>query len=94
MTSSDLQSPVHAANVAARVYGNDAVIISPDQGMVRMLNPTATRIWHLADGVRSVDEIAAALTSEFDVDLAQARQAVTRLLTELSEKQLITWGDS
>jgi phosphoribosylpyrophosphate synthetase len=86
--------PAQAARVASRVYGGDAVVISPDQGMVRMLNLTATRIWQLADGSRSVEEIAATLTGEFDVDLDQARQSVIRLLTELSEKQLITWDDS
>lgn len=86
-----LSHPVRAAAVASRVYGDDAVVISPDEGMVRMLNPTATRIWQLADGSRSVEEIAATLTAEFDVELAQARQSVIRLLTELSEKQLISW---
>lgn len=94
MTIRTSDRPVHSSSVAARVYGSDAVIISPDEAMVRMLNPTATRIWQLADGSRSVEEIVAALTSEFDVDSAQARQSVERLLTELSEKQLITWGDS
>jgi hypothetical protein len=93
MTISTSDRPVHAASVAARVYGSDAVIISPDESMVRMLNPTATRIWQLADGSRSVEEIVAMLTDEFDVDLAQARQSVMRLLTEFSEKRLITWGD-
>lgn len=80
-------------NVAARVYGSDAVIISPGEGMVRMLNPTATRIWQLADGSRSVEDIAVVLTDEFDVDLIQARQSTLRLLTELAEKQLIVWCD-
>jgi hypothetical protein len=88
-----LHRPVRSATVASRVYGNDAVVISPDEGMVRMLNPTATRIWQLVDGSRSVEEIAAALTAEFDVELSQARQSVIRLLTELSEKQLISWGE-
>jgi hypothetical protein len=88
-----LHRPVRAATVASRVYGNDAVVISPDEGMVRMLNPTATRIWQLADGRRSVDEIAAILTAEFDVELSQARQSTIRLLTELSDKQLISWGE-
>jgi hypothetical protein len=86
--------PLHATNVAVHVYGNDAVLISPDEGMVRMLNQTATRIWQLADGTRSVDEIAATLIDEFDVDLIQARQSVSMLLAELSDKQLITWVGS
>lgn len=94
MALSTFTRPAQAARVASRVYGSDAVVISPDQGMVRMLNLTATRIWQLADGSRSVEEIAATLTGEFDVGLDQARQSVIRLLTELSEKQLITWDDS
>ncbi len=94
MTLSTFERPVHATSVAARVYGSDAVVISPDQGMVRMFNPTATRIWQLTDGSRSVEEIAVVLTGEFDVELAEARQSVIRLLTELTEKRLITWGDA
>lgn len=93
MTISLYDRPIHAANVAARVYGNDAVVISPDEGMVRMFNPTATRIWQLVDGSRSVDEIAIALTTEFDVELPQARQSVIRLLSQLYEKQLISWSE-
>lgn len=83
--------PIQSPNVASRIYGNDAVVISPDEGKVRMLNPTATRIWQLADGTRSEEEIAVALTEEFDVDLIQARQSMLKLLAELSERQLITW---
>jgi len=89
-----LQRPIHTSNVASRVYGADAVIISPDEGMVRMLNPTATRIWQLADGSRSVEEIAAALTEEYEVERDQAQQAVAILLGELTEKGLIAWIDA
>lgn len=91
MSDNELRRPVHASRVAARVYGNDAVIISPDEGVVRMLNPTATRIWQLVDGNRSAGDIAAVLTGEFDINLSQAHQSVERLLGEFSEKQLITW---
>lgn len=91
MSDIELRRPVHATNVAARVYGNDAVIISPDEGVVRMLNPTATRIWQLVDGNLSADDIAVVLTGEFDIDLSHARQSVERLLGELTEKRLITW---
>ena len=85
------QRPIHVSDAASRVYGTDVVVISPEEGMVRLLNLTATRIWQLADGSRSVDEIATILTDEFEVDFPQAHQAVIRLLTELSEKKLIAW---
>ncbi|MEI2690237.1 MAG: PqqD family protein [Anaerolineae bacterium] len=89
-----LKRPIHTPDVASRVYGADAVIISPHQGMVRMLNPTATRIWQLADGSRSVDEIVVALVEEYEVDSCQAEQAVAALLSELVDKGLILWLDS
>lgn len=85
--------PIHAPGAASRVYGSDAVVISPEQAMVRMLNPTATRIWQLADGSRSLEEIALALVDEYEVDYHQAHQSVVRLLTDLSEKHLIAWAD-
>ena len=91
MLSKPVRRPIRSTNVAARVYGNDAVIISPEEGMVRMLNPTATRIWQLADGSRSVEDIAVALAGEFEVDVAQAQQSVTALLEALTERQLVTW---
>ena len=91
MSDDKPSKPVHSATVAARVYGNDTVIISPDEGVVRMLNPTATRIWQLVDGSRSTQDIAAVLTCEFDIDYSQARQSVERLIDEFSEKRLITW---
>ncbi|MBE2232772.1 MAG: PqqD family protein [Anaerolinea sp.] len=59
-----------------------------------MLNPTATRIWQLADGSRSVEQIAATLTEEYEVDTGQAQQAVATLLGELTDKGLIAWIDA
>jgi hypothetical protein len=59
--------------------------------MVRMLNPTASRIWQLVNGSRSAEDIAVVLTEEYDVDFQQAWQAVNTMLNELSEKRLIDW---
>jgi hypothetical protein len=41
-----------------------------------------------------VEEIAVTLTGEFDVSLAQARQSVIRLITELSDRKLVDWLDT
>ncbi|MFZ2487729.1 MAG: PqqD family protein [Anaerolineae bacterium] len=91
MMLNDDRYPVRTQDVAFRTYGSDAVLISPQEGVVRLLNVTATRIWHFADGTRSVNEIAQMLTEEFDVDFHQAQQAVVHLLDQLAEKQLIKW---
>lgn len=87
----DNRRPIRTQDIAFRTYGSDAVLISPEEGMVRMLNTTATRIWNLADGTHSVNDIAQILTDEFDVDLPQAQQAVIHLLDQLAKKQLVKW---
>lgn len=66
-------------------------MISPAENMVRMLNPTGSRIWQLADGTRTVDEIAAALAQEFDVSPDQARASADEFIAALVAKDLLAW---
>lgn len=83
--------PAHHPRVAARVYSGEAVILSPAENMVRMLNPVGSRIWELADGTRTVDEIVTVLTDEFDVEYPQARRSTEEFLDTLVAKGLLTW---
>jgi hypothetical protein len=76
---------------ASRVFNGEAVIISPAENVVRMLNPVGSRIWELCDGSHTLDQIATVLTQEFDVDEAHARQSVDVFVTELAAKDLVTW---
>jgi|WetSurMetagenome_2_1015567.scaffolds.fasta_scaffold1260253_1 hypothetical protein len=82
----------HHPRTASRVFNGEAVIISPAENMVRMLNPVGSRIWELCDGGHTLDQIAAALTEEFEVDLAHARQSVTAFVDDLLAKDLVVWG--
>lgn len=84
--------PIHHPRTASRVFSGEAVIITPAENMVRMLNPVGSRIWELADGTRTLEEIAAALTAEFETDLPQARASVTAFVDELMEKELLAWA--
>ena len=70
---SDAHLLVRHPRTASRVFNGEAVIISPAENVVRMLNPVGSRIWELCDGSRTLDQIAAALTDEFEVDMAHAR---------------------
>jgi hypothetical protein len=86
------QLPVHHPRTASRVFNDEAVIISPAENVVRMLNPVGSRIWELCDGSHTLDQIATALTEEFDVDFAHARQSVTDFVTDLVEKKILDWS--
>ena len=91
MDEQQTSKPQRHPRSAARVYDGEAVVISPDQNRVRMLNSVGTRIWELADGTRTPVQIANALTEEYEVPLADAQAEVDAFLAELTEKGVIVW---
>lgn len=88
-----IRRPVHHPRTASRIFGQDAVIISPAENVVRMLNPTGSRVWQLADGTRTVDEIAAILAQEFAVTTAEALASTEEFVATLVAKDLLTWAE-
>lgn len=69
------------------------MIISPAENMVRMLNPTGSRIWQLADGTRTVAEIASVLAQEFAVTPTEALASTEEFVAALVDKGLLTWAE-
>jgi hypothetical protein len=88
----DDRKPKHHPRTASRVFSGEAVVISPAENVVRMFNPVGSRIWELADGTRTLDEIALTLTREFEIDLSHARESVAAFVDELAEKELLAWA--
>lgn len=93
MDELDRRVPIHHPQTASRVFSGEAVIITPAENMVRMLNDVGSRVWELADGKRTVEEIAQALTEEFEVGLAEARASAAAFVDELVAKGLLTFVD-
>ncbi|OQA45906.1 MAG: Coenzyme PQQ synthesis protein D [Chloroflexi bacterium ADurb.Bin325] len=89
----DQRRPRHHPRTAARVFSGEAVVISPAENMVRMFNPVGSRIWELADGRRTVEEIARRLTEEYAVELAVARAEVKEFVDALAAKDLLTFDE-
>jgi hypothetical protein len=81
--------PHPSAKARGRLLDREAVIVLPDRGEVKVLNEVGARIWALADGSRSVREIAAAIASSYDVSPAEAEADTVVFLQELREKALI-----
>lgn len=54
-----------------------------DMNCLIALNPTGRRVWELLAEDRSLDELTAAVTEEFEVDSEQARSAVQGFLDEI-----------
>ena len=80
--------------VAARTIEGAAYLVDPRTSAFYELNPVATRIWELCDGSNTPDGIAAALTCEFTVDLATAKQDAAQMIEEFTKKGLLDWEDT
>lgn len=87
------QLPVHHSSTASRMFNGEAVVITPAANMVRLFNPTGSRIWELIDGQHNFDDIVSILVEEFDVDPDRARLTTTEFFAMLEEKRLIEWRE-
>lgn len=83
--------PIHHPRTASRLFSGEAVVITPAENTVRMFNPVGSRIWELMDGQRSVGQIIATLTDEFDVEPARAERTTLEFIAMLEEKDLVAW---
>jgi len=72
-----------------RDIGGEVVILDEDSTQVCLLNKTAALIWTLADGTRTVEEIAENIHQRFKVSLQEAVADVRELGAQLLEADLV-----
>jgi hypothetical protein len=82
--------PAPAEHVRSRHLEQEAVVVLPDKGEVKVLNEVGARIWTLADGSRTVRDIIAALCAEFEAPPVVVEADTLKFLAELQQKGLIT----
>jgi hypothetical protein len=84
--------PVRRSDVLAQAAGETVILLTPDSGEYFTLNEVGGRIWELADGSRSVSEIAGVLGDEYEAPLADIQADALELLGELAEERLVSDG--
>jgi Coenzyme PQQ synthesis protein D (PqqD) len=85
--------PVPHTQVAARIIDDQAVVVLADSGEVNVFNAVGTRIWELVDGTRTVQQIADAIHSEYQVTPQDALRDVQEFVGKLVEANAITLLD-
>lgn len=68
---------------------DELVMFDVNAGQYYGLNNVATAVWNHLETEKTVDELAQALTAEFDISLDECRQELIEFLPELEEKGLI-----
>ncbi|MFE9686663.1 lasso peptide biosynthesis PqqD family chaperone [Streptomyces sp. NPDC006285] len=78
------------ANVSAAETDYGTVLLDERVGTYWELNPTATLVVKMLMAGRDEADAVTAITDEFDIDLAQARQDVDALVRQLRTSGLAT----
>jgi hypothetical protein len=76
-----------------RDLDGEVVILNDEGTQVCLLNKTAARIWTLADGTRTLEEIAAEVCEQFDVSAEEALSDVHEFAAQLLDAGLAEWSD-
>jgi hypothetical protein len=82
--------PVPNPAVVGRIVEGEAVLVLAEQGQVKVLNETGARIWALADGTRTLRQIAATLCKGYEIDPSQAETDVLDFTAQLAERGIVS----
>jgi hypothetical protein len=82
--------PIPNPAVVSRLIKDEAVLVLPVRGQVKVLNEVGARIWFLIDGIRTTGDIAAIIEAEYAVGSEEALNDVRIFLAQLAERQIIT----
>ncbi|MCI0396972.1 MAG: PqqD family protein [Chloroflexi bacterium] len=58
------------------------------------MNSVGSRVFELADGSRTVADIAGVIVAEYEVTAEQARQDVVDFLTQLANHRVLVFSDA
>ena len=81
--------PVISRDVVGRIYDQEGVLVNTRKAQIKVINEVGAYIWSMVDGIRSVQDIARAVSTQYDVELDQAEQDTLEFVRDLSQKGLI-----
>ncbi len=88
-----VKCPKKSEDTASRIIDGEAVIVTPQKGVVTVLNETGSGIWQLLDGENTVEDIINAISSEFNVSREEAEKDTLCFIEELIEKDMVVLND-
>lgn len=74
--------------------GEDAVLLHIQRGDYYSLNRVGARLWVLADGSKSIAQLAGLITQEFDISRRQAEADILELAEQLQKEGLVTVSET
>ena len=81
--------PCQVPSVISRVVDGEAVLVHLGQNKIRVLNPVGARLWELADGQLTVDEITHTIVAEYQVELVRVQADTLAFYADLNERGVL-----
>ena len=78
---------------AGRVIDGEAVFILSEISEINVLNEVGSRIFELADGSRTLNEISQAISDEYEVSSQQAEQDVLEFVQKLVKQNVLVLAE-
>ena len=75
-----------------RQVDENTIIVTPQNGQMRVLNGVGSTIWQLLTQGQSTEAIIEHLVAHYAVSAEQAGADLAKFLTELEERNLLQWG--
>ena len=74
--------------VVGRIVNDEAVLVLPEIGEVKVLNEVGSRIWELTDGTLSINQISTLIFDEFEIDKSTAQKDTLEFAVECLEMEI------
>lgn len=81
--------PVKNSTIQYQIIDQQAVLVMPVEGKVKVLNQVGAFIWEKIDGNNSLDDLIKAISATFDIQEDQATRDLIEFLEELKNKNMI-----
>jgi hypothetical protein len=79
----------HPDSAFRKVGDEGGLVVLPGRAEVKVLNPVGIVVFSLLDGTHGVDDLAARVADEFEIDEAAARADVVSFLDELRQAGML-----
>jgi hypothetical protein len=78
------------ASIVVSEIDSDVTAYDPSAERVAVLNHTASAVWRLCDGKKSIDEVVGLVALEFGVDAGSIRADVEKLVDQLTAEGFLS----
>lgn len=90
MNSSLTSIPHPNPEIISRRLENEAVLVMPINGKIKVLNDVGARVWELIEGGNSIEAIIASIAQEYNTSEEAVTADVQTFLSQLAERGMIT----